>query len=374
VVLVGPRPDMTFGLDNLPYGSLVGRDGERIAAVRLGDEALDLRHVDGSLFADGSLDAFLAAGPQAWADVRGAAAALLEADALRLLPLADCRPVLAFTVADYVDFYASEQHAATAGLILRPGTDPLPENWRHLPVGYHGRSGSVVVSGTSVRRPSGMLGAQEFGPTQRLDFEAELAFVVGVAGSEIAVSDADEHVFGVCLLNDWSARDIQRFETRPLGPFLGKSFATSASPWITPLAALAGARVAPVQDPQPLPHLRDTDPPHGLALDLEVRVNGTVVSRPGFAGMYWTYAQMLAHLTSNGSSVRTGDLFASGTVSGPGADDAGCLLELTLDGTRPIALDDGSSRTWLQDRDEVVISGRAGRLSLGDVSGQVNRG
>jgi fumarylacetoacetase len=364
---------MTFGLDNLPYGSVIAPDRRRVAVVRFGDAALDLRHVDGTLFADGRLDAFLAAGPDAWGEVRGAAAAVIESDTQLLLPLSDAEPVLGFAVADYVDFYASEQHAATAGRILRPGTDPLPENWRHLPVGYHGRAGSVVVSGTPVRRPAGMLGPGSFGPTRRLDFEAEVAFVVGRPGTEIAVADADEHVFGVCLLNDWSARDIQRFEARPLGPFLGKSFATSVSPWITPLAALTDVRVAPQQDPAPVSHLQETDPPHGLRLALEVRINGAVISRPGFAGMYWTYAQMLAHLTSNGSAVRTGDVFASGTVSGPGAADAGCLLELTRDGAEPVVLDDGGRRTWLEDGDEVVISGAAGALTLGEVWGRIGQ-
>jgi fumarylacetoacetase len=366
---------MSSGLDHLPYGSLLGPAGERIAAVRFGDAALDLRHVDETLFAAGRLDTFLAAGPQVWADVQGAAAAAIEAGTHPLVALGGTRPALGFTVADYVDFYASEQHATTAGRILRPGTDPLPENWRHLPVGYHGRSGSVVVSGTPVHRPAGLLGPGQFGPTQRLDFEAEVAFVVGVPGRELAVAAADEHVFGVCLLNDWSARDIQRFETRPLGPFLGKSFATSVSGWITPLAALDGVRVAPPPtDPAPVRHLQETAPLHGLAIDLEVRINGSVVSRPRFAGMYWTYAQMLAHLTSNGSSVRTGDLFASGTVSGPGPADAGCLLELTRDGAQPIALADGTSRAWLSDGDEVVIAATAGGLTLGEVSGRVEAG
>jgi fumarylacetoacetase len=242
-------------------------------------------------------------------------------------------------------------------------------------VGYHGRSGSVVASGTPVRRPAGLFGPGRFGLTQRLDFEAEVAFVIGVPGSEIDVAAADDHVFGVCLLNDWSARDIQRFETRPLGPFLGKSFATSVATWITPLAALDGVRVAPPPpDPPPVAHLQESDPPHGLAIDLEVRINDSVVARPRFAGMYWTYAQMLAHLTSNGSSVRTGDLFASGTVSGPGPADAGCLLELTRDGADPITLTDGTSRAWLGDGDEVVVSATAGNLTLGEVSGRVTAG
>jgi fumarylacetoacetase len=360
---------MTFGLDNLPYASVIGADGRRFAAVRFGDAVLDLVHVEPTLFETGTLDAFLAAGPDVWGHVRTVTATLLESDALRLVPLSQITPVLGFTVADYVDFYASEHHAANAGQILRPEAPGLPANWRHLPVGYHGRSGSVVASGTPVHRPMGVLGPGAYGPSERLDFEAEVAFVVGVPGTGIPVAAAEQHVFGLCLLNDWSARDIQRFETRPLGPFLGKSFATSISAWITPLAALDGLRVAPQQDPVPLAHLRETDPPHGLRLDLEVRLNDTVLSRPDFGGMYWSYAQMLAHLTSNGSSVRTGDVLASGTVSGP--DDVGCLLELTRDGVEPVALLNGSVRGWLADGDQVRISGSAGALSLGDVVGQV---
>jgi fumarylacetoacetase len=265
------------------------------------------------------------------------------------------RPVLGFTVADYVDFYASEHHAGNAGRIFRPGAEPLPANWRHMPIGYHGRSGSVVASGAPIVRPSGMLGPDEFAPTRRLDFEAELAFVVGLPGSRIAAAEADEHVFGVCLLNDWSARDIQAFETVPLGPFLGKSFATSVSPWITPLAALADRRIGEA----------------GLDIDLEVRINGHVVSRPRFADMRWTYAQMLAHLTSNGSSVRTGDLFASGTVSGPEPGQRGCLLELTWNGSEPITLPDGSTRRWLEDGDEVMLTAEAGPITLGEVRGRI---
>ncbi len=360
-----------FGIDHLPYASVIDADGRRFAAVRFGDAALDLVHVEPSLFADGRLDRFLAAGPPAWDDVRGVATSLIEADALRLVPLADLKVVLGFTVADYVDFYASVHHAANAGRILRPGADPLPANWKYVPVGYHGRAGSLVASGTPIARPAGVTGPDVFEPSQRLDFEAEVAFVIGVPGRRIPVAAAEQHVFGACLLNDWSARDIQRFETVPLGPFLGKSFATSIAPWITPLAALADRRCAPVQDPQPVPPLRETEPSHGLRLDLEVRINGTVISRPRFADMYWTYAQMLAHLTSNGSAVRTGDVFGSGTVSGPDRAQQGCLLELTRNGADPLVLDDGGTRAWLDDGDEVVISATAGPITMGEVAGRI---
>ena len=339
---------------------------------------LDLASVDAVLFASGSLDAFLAAGPDVWRQVRDAARDALVAEATPLTPLADVRPVLAFTVADYVDFYASEHHASNAGRIFRPDAEPLPPNWKAMPVGYHGRSGSVVVSGTPIRRPAGHLDAASFGPSQRLDFEAELGFVVGAAsepGCPVAVDDADRHVFGVVLLDDWSARDIQRFETVPLGPFLGKSFATSVSAWITPLAALEHAAVPSVQEPVPVRELLSvSEAAYGLDLDLEVRVNDTVVSRPRAGDLYWTYAQMLAHLTSNGAHVRPGDLFASGTVSGPERGQRGCLLELTWNGADPITLHDGTNRSWLHDGDEVTVSARAGSVTLGEVCGRVVTG
>ena len=310
-----------------------------------------------------------------WTQVRRAVQDLLAADSTPLIPLADVRPVLGFTVADFVDFYCSEHHAANAGRIFRPHADPLPPNWKTMPVGYHGRSGSVVTSGTPVLRPAGHLDTTTFGPSRRLDFEAEVGFVVGAGsrpGHPIEVDEADRHVLGVVLLNDWSARDIQRFESAPLGPFLGKSFATSVSPWITPLAALEHAALPAVQDPPPVTGLRSaSESAYGLDLQLEVRVNDTVVSRPRFGDMYWTYSQMLAHLTSNGADVRPGDLFASGTVSGAEPSQRGCLLELTWNGTEPVHLDDGTTRAWLQDGDEVTVSARAGTVTLGDVRGRV---
>ncbi|WP_375492551.1 fumarylacetoacetate hydrolase family protein [uncultured Jatrophihabitans sp.] len=349
------------------YGSVRGRDGDHFAAFRRDADVVDLRSLDTQLFAAGTLDAFLAAGPSTWAQLADAVR-----DAQATHALADVHPQLPFTVADYVDFYASEHHATNAGRIFRPDGAALPPNWKHLPVGYHGRSASLRVSGEPVPRPSGVLSADEFGPSQRLDFEAELAFVVGTRGQRIAVDDADRHVFGVSLLNDWSARDIQAFETQPLGPFLGKSFATSISPWITPLAALDGVRLPTRQDPQPLPHLRD-DGRHGLDLDVEIAINGHVVSRPRFADMHWTYAQMLAHLTSNGAEVRTGDVFASGTVSGPERGQRGCLLELSWNGTDPLAVG-AETRAWLRDGDEVSIRASAGSIALGDVTSIVVAG
>jgi fumarylacetoacetase len=280
---------------------------------------------------------------------------------------------LPFEVADYTDFYSSEQHALNAGKILRPESPGLSPSWRRLPIGYHGRSATVVVSGTPVERPSGQLADGVFGPSQRLDIETEVGFVVGVPGRRLRTTDFASHVFGIVLLNDWSARDIQAFEYRPLGPFLGKSFATSISPWVVPLEALAPVPPGP-QDPPPHDYLM----PPGPAFDLRLTVdwNDTRVSTPPFAGMYWTAAQQLAHLTSNGASVRTGDLYASGTVSGDRRDEVGSLLELTWNGTEPVKLADGTTRGFLLDGDRVTIGGTtvgaAGvEIGLGSVSGAI---
>jgi fumarylacetoacetase len=369
-----------FGPDHLPYGSVRTEDGRRLPVVRLGDAVLDLTPL--GLFNDGSLDPLMIGGPEIWHQVRTAVIDRVAADP-ELVPLDQVEPVMPFAVADYADFYANEHHAINAGRILRPGGAPLNPNWRHLPVGYHGRSASVVVSGTPVRRPSGQYrdpdGEVRFGPSQRLDFEAEVGFVVGVgneAGIPIPVDDFADHVFGVVLLNDWSARDLQFWESAPLGPFLGKSFATSVSAWVTPLAALSAAWTAPPpRDPQPLPYLDDSARPSGLDLALEVAVNGSVVARPSFASMYWTPAQLLAHLTVNGAPTRAGDLFGSGTVSGPGRDQRGCLLELTENGAEPVRLDDGTLRRYLEDGDEVTLTATAptatGRLTLGEVFGRI---
>jgi fumarylacetoacetase len=304
-----------------------------------------------------------------------------------LVPLAEVTMHLPFAVADYVDFYASEHHASTVGEIFRPQQPALPAAWKHLPIGYHGRAGTVVVSGTPVTRPSGQRkGPQDpvpvFAPSVRLDIEAEVGFVVGGAtalGTPVPLAEAGDHLFGVVLLDDWSARDIQAWEYVPLGPFLGKSFATSIAAWVTPMAALTEARVpVPGQaDPEPLPYLRpDTGPAQGLDLHLEVALNGTVLARPDYRDMYWAPGQMLAHLTVNGASLRDGDLLASGTVSGSAADTRGSLLELTWNGARPVSLDDGTTRGFLQDGDVVTITGWAPgpdgtRVGLAEVSGRV---
>jgi fumarylacetoacetase len=363
-----------YGVDNLPYGVFSTADGVRRIGVRLGDHVLDLSRAvdDVPALRQPSLNAFLALGRPAWTAIRAPIVDLVP-DAPRV-PLADVRLHLPFEVADYTDFYSSEHHAMNVSRILRPDRPGLQPNWRRLPVGYHGRSGTVVVSGTPVRRPAGQLGEDVFGPSRRLDIEAEVGFVVGVPGSRIRTADFAAHVFGIVLVNDWSARDIQAWEYQPLGPFLAKSFATSISPWVVPLEALA-VSPAPAQDPVPLDYLRPAGP--GFDLELAVDWNDTRVSAPPFASMYWTAAQQLAHLTVNGASVRTGDLYASGTVSGPDRrTQAGSLLELTWNGAEPVKLADGSTRGFLADGDTVTISGTApgaagSTIGLGSVSGTV---
>lgn len=391
--------DHPFGLHNLPLGSFrLGQHARARVGVRVGDQVLDLTPVStallprhAGLLAAGNLDLLLAAGPVVWHEVRTAVAGWFGDSTARravengLHPLAEVVLCLPFTVADYVDFYASEHHATNVGRMFRPDAEPLTPNWKHLPIGYHGRAGTIVPSGTPVVRPTGQRRTPEgdvvVGPTTRLDLEAEVGFVVGSPselGRPVPLDAFAQHVFGVCLVNDWSARDIQAWEYVPLGPFLGKSFATSISPWVVPLAALQSARIAPpARDPRPLPYLDDTGAePWGLDLRLEVRLNGHVVSRPPFSTTYWTGAQQLAHLTANGASLRTGDLFASGTVSGPEPDQRGSLLELSWSGQQPLSLPDGSRRTFLEDGDEVVISAIAPgpdgtTVGLGEVRGTI---
>ncbi|MGH8827524.1 MAG: fumarylacetoacetase [Jiangellaceae bacterium] len=384
-----------FGLHTLPYGVFSTEVEEPRVGVAVGDHVLDLaplaavENLDGGhVFSQPSLNPFMALGRPAWDAVRGWITELVTEEPHRelvephLVPMTSVTLHLPFEVADYVDFYSSQDHAENVGKIFRPDSPSLPAAWRQLPIGYHGRAGTVVVSGTDIVRPSGLRRDGEsvaHGPSQRLDIEAEVGFVVGFPselGAPVAIGHFAEHVFGVVLLNDWSARDIQAFEYVPLGPFLGKSFATSISPWVVPLAALEHARIQPpAPDPEPAEYLRDTEP-WGLDITLEVAWNGTVVSRPPFAGMYWTPAQQLAHLTANGASLRTGDLYASGTVSGPQPDQRGSFLELTWNGTELVKLDDGSRRGFLEDGDTVSISATAAgpegvRLPLGQVTGRV---
>jgi fumarylacetoacetase len=344
------------------YGVFSVAGGTPRIGWRDGDDVVDLSAL-GDVYAQPSLNALLALGPGVWAESLAQARAH---DGPRV-PLSAATMLLPFEVADYVDFYSSLEHATNMGRLFRPDAEPLPPNWRWLPVGYHGRAGSVVVSGTDVRRPHGQLmhpgsSAPGYAPSRGLDFELELGFVVGVPsarGEHVPADRFADHVFGVVLVNDWSARDLQAWEYVPLGPFLGKSFQTSISAWVTPLALLEEHRVeAPQQDPAALRHLaggRDW----ALDIDLEVELNGDVVSRGNARTLYWTMPQQLAHATSNGASLRTGDLMATGTISGPHPGSEGSLIELT------------GNTSFLADGDEVVLRGRAGALELGEVRGRV---
>ncbi len=388
-----------YGIHHLPYGIFsTADDPTRRIGVRIADQVLDLRALDSeavfapqirAALASDSLNALMAAGPDAWRPVRSRITDLLaspdfgERASRALTPIRRARMHLPFAVADYVDFYASEHHATNLGRLFRPDSEPLLPNWKRLPVGYHGRAGTVVASGTAIGRPSGQRrgagGEIEFGPSRRLDIEAEVGFVVGApseAGTAVPADDFAEHVFGVVLVNDWSARDIQAWEYQPLGPFLGKSFATSIGHWVTPLAALDAAKTAaPEQDPPPLAYLEESER-FGYDLTLSVAWNGIEVSRPPFAQLYWTPAQQLAHMTVNGARLRTGDLYASGTVSGPEPGQYGSFIELTWGGSEPVRLGDGAERTFLEDGDTVTIGATAPGLGgetigLGEVTGTI---
>ncbi|MEV1318597.1 fumarylacetoacetase [Micromonospora arborensis] len=383
-----------YGVTNLPYGVFRTDGGKPRIGVRIGSWVFDLAAAEAAelVLAAGALlrptlNEFMALGRPQWTAARQRITELLTDPAHRaavepmLVPLNDVELLLPIEVADYVDFYSSEHHAANVGQIFRPGQPPLLPNWKHLPIGYHGRAGTVVVSGTPVIRPTGQRASAEgpvTGPSVRLDIEAEVGFVVGVPsalGDRVSVDDFADHVFGVVLVNDWSARDIQAWEYQPLGPFLGKSFATSVSAWVTPLDALSDAFVpAPDQDPPVADYLHAV--PHlGLDLRLAVEWNGEQVSEPPFATMYWTPAQQLAHLTVNGASLRTGDLYASGTVSGPDRSQVGSFLELTWGGAEPVKLGE-ESRTFLADGDTVTITATAPgpdgtTIALGQVTGTI---
>jgi fumarylacetoacetase len=346
---------------------------------RAGGGVLDLAAAGlGAVFEAPTLNAFLALGRAAWEDTLERVDQLVSGGA-ELVPLEAVTMHLPVEVGDYVDFYSSLEHATNLGRLFRPDSEPLLPNWRHLPIGYHGRSGTLVVSGTPVVRPCGQskppdASAPAFGPSRRLDIELELGFVVGVPsrlGEPVPGAAFRDHVFGVLLVNDWSARDLQAWEYQPLGPFLGKSFATSIAGWVTPLALLERSFVpSPAQDPEPLPYLR-VPGEWALDVELEVELSGSVVSRGNARGLYWTMPQQLAHATVNGASVRTGDLFASGTISGSEPGSEGSLIELTANGASPVDLGDGRTRTFLEDGDEVVLRGRSGGVELGEVRGTI---
>jgi fumarylacetoacetase len=357
--------DKPFGPQTLPYG--VVAEG---VAVRVGDKALPLAPIAESFTEDlrpllraATLDPLLAGGRQVWSRLRARLRELVTAatapDGAVLTSIDTAR--LPFTVGDYVDFYSSRHHAENVGRIFRPNAEALLPNWTHLPVGYHGRAGTVHASGTDIRRPHGQRAGESgpvFGPSAKLDIEAEIGFVCGgpVAG-RVPTSAAPDHVFGVVTANDWSARDIQAWEYVPLGPFLGKSFATSIGAWITPLEAFSAARV-PTEAPGPLLDYLVEDQHWGLDIAIEVEWNGVVVSRPPFSTMAYSFAQQLAHMTVNGATVRPGDLFASGTVSGPDRHQRGSFLELSWNGGEPVEVGE-DRRAFLEDGDTVRITATA---------------
>lgn len=383
-----------FPLENLPLGVFRTGDTQRIG-MAIGDQIFDA----GAAFnlVDTTLNAIMERGREGARDLRRRALDLLREDAPErentarfLVAQRDVSMEMPCAIGDYTDFYASIHHATNVGSMFRPD-NPLLPNYKWLPVGYHGRASSIVVSGTPVRRPEGQTRDGEtqppaFGPSKRLDYEMEMGVFIGqgnALGTKIPIADAEDAVFGFCLVNDWSARDIQTWEYQPLGPFLSKSFATTISPWIVTLDALEPFRVAAFErdpaDPQPLPHLAG-----GSGFDITVEVwlrtqkmkEPVRISRGNFRDMYWTVAQLIAHHTSNGCNLRPGDLLASGTISGPTKESRGCLLERTWRGAEPLELPSGEQRRFLEDGDEVIMRGyceRAGvpRIGFGECRGVV---
>jgi fumarylacetoacetase len=388
-------PDSHFPIQNLPYGVFRPRHGGAArVGVAIGEFVLDLGALEAIGFFDeisparqtfsaGSLNAFLSLGRPAWQKARGRIQNLLDAGEPTLRDDSDLRSrvlyarrdvdlLLPAEIGDFTDFYSSREHATNVGTLFRGRENALMPNWLHLPVAYHGRSSSVVVSGTDVRRPRGQIrvgdGPPALGPTKQLDFELEVGFFVGPGtspGERIPIERASEHIFGFVLVNDWSARDIQSWEYVPLGPFLGKNFATTISPWVVPIEALEPFRCdGPIQDPPPLPYLR-SEGPWAFDVELEVAIQGamadhpTIVTHTNLRTLYWNVCQQLAHHTVNGCNVRPGDLMASGTISGPTRESSGSLLELTWRGEYPVVLSDSSTRAFLEDGDRVVLTGRA---------------
>jgi fumarylacetoacetase len=406
-------PDSHFPIQNLPYGVFrpEGGGNPRIG-VAIGEQILDLWVLEqhGLLgpsnlrppqaFNSATLNDFMGLGRPAWAEARAAISRLLRADApdlrddsaLRqraLVPQLGAELLLPVDIGDYTDFYSSREHATNMGVMLRGPENALMPNWLHLPVAYHGRASSVVVSGTDLRRPKGQTRADNaaapaFGPSRTVDFELELGFFIGPGnelGKPIPIDRAPEHVFGLVLVNDWSARDIQKWEYQPLGPFLAKNFGTSVSPWVVPLEALEPFRTTgPAQDPQPLPYLRG-GADWALDIHLEVYLQTEKMDRPericasNARHLYWNVCQQVAHHTVNGCNLKPGDLLASGTISGPTPDSHGSLLELAWRGTKPLTFATGEHRSFLQDGDRVTMTGWCQgdgyRVGFGEVTGRI---
>lgn len=406
-------PTSHFPIQNLPYGVFKPKEGAVArVGVAIGEYVLDLNALDEAglfagtsvsgrqVFGQPSLNAFMTLGPAAWQEVRVTLQKLLSADEPRLRDDFDLRAQalhlqsqvqlqMPVEIGDYTDFYSSYHHAHNVGTMLRGAENALMPNWKHLPVAYHGRASSVVLSGTEVRRPHGQskpanAEAPIFGPSRNLDFELEMGFFIGpgnALGQPIAIEQAERHIFGMVLVNDWSARDIQAWEYQPLGPFLAKNFATSISPWVVPLAALEPFKQPlPAQEPEPLPYLRRTDD-WTYDIQLEVSLQGAqmgaphTITRTNFNHLYWSLSQQLAHHTVNGCNLRPGDLLASGTISGPTPESRGSLLELTWRGSQPLSFPNGEQRKFIEDGDRITISGYCQgdgyRVGFGECTGQV---
>ncbi len=400
-----------FPIQNIPFGVFLTRDDIITIGTRIGDFAIDLGalhqlgYFEGipltdDIFLQDTLNDFIADGRKTWRLVRNRIADIFDAKNSALKENTTHKDKIIFTmeeiemqlpvdIGDYTDFYASKEHATNVGSLFRDPENALLPNWVHIPIGYHGRSSSIVPSGTPVRRPIGQSRPPEgsstpnFGPSRLLDFELEMAFIttdINHLGQSIAIEDAQEYIFGLVLFNDWSARDIQGWEYAPLGPFLGKSFASTISPWIVTLDALKPFKVeSPKQDPKPLPYLKQSGKKsYDIHLQAFIQPEGkeeTLVSHSNFKYMYWTMVQQLAHHTSNGCNVRAGDMMGSGTISGPTKESYGSMLELTWRGQHPIKLNDGSERKFINDGDTVIMRGFCEndevRIGFGDCTGKV---
>jgi len=402
-------PACDFSIQNLPYGVFSARGLAPRVGVAIGDYVLDLWELeqDGrfafgeiGVFSQASLNAFMALGPKMWSKTRSRISELLRHDhpelrdseelrKLTLVPMSDVKLHMPFAVAGYTDFYSSKEHATNVGVMFRGKDNALQPNWLHMPIGYNGRASTVVVSGTKVKRPRGQLkppnaDAPSFGPSKRLDFELEMGVVVGQAsamGEMLTEARAEEMIFGFVILNDWSARDIQQWEYVPLGPFQAKAFATSISPWVVTREALEPFRLhGPVQEPQPLPYLRQGQP-NNYDMELEVSLRAAPanasqsICRTNFRYMYWSSVQQLLHHASSGCAMNIGDLLGSGTISGPEKHQRGSLLEISWNGAEPVELPGGVKRSFLEDGDSLVMrgwcQGDGYRVGFGEVEGTI---
>jgi len=402
--------DSDFPIQNIPFGVFITKEDVITIGTRIGDFAIDLgalqqlNYFDGieltdDMFMQDTLNDFISDGKKTWRLVRNRIADIFDKNNAKLRDNAEHRKIvvcpvnevemqLPVLIGDYTDFYSSKEHATNVGSMFRDPNNALLPNWLHIPVGYHGRSSSIVPSGIPVHRPMGQTlpngeNTPVFGPSRSIDFELEMAFITtdaNIMGENIPVHEAEEYIFGMVLLNDWSARDIQKWEYVPLGPFLAKNFATSISPWIVTLDALEPFRTkGPKQDPNPLPYLQQKGK-HAFDINLEVTIapentEPTVVSNSNFKYMYWTMSQQLAHHTSNGCRVNSGDMMGSGTISGPTPNSFGSMLELTWNGKNPILMNDGSERKFINDNDTVIIKGFCKnneiRIGFGEVSSKL---